>query len=214
MVNRENLYRFLGRLYLEEIDATTLERLKVMRFPADGDDAAYSAGYKLLKEYLDTCGQSALTELAADYAKVFLGAGSAQGPAAFPYESVYTSHQRIMMQDPRDQVMAIFAAKGLRKEDNVISEDHIALLLSFMAFLCNESQSVSDTHDSAGVIECLKAQKDFLEQHLLNWVPAFCADIENLADTAFYKGVGKITDGYLRLDGAILDSLIDCSFMA
>lgn len=211
MKNRENLYSFLSRLYRVEVDEPLLTQMKVMSFPVECCETELSEGYQVLREYLDKCGSDPLNDLAADYARIFLGAGVAEGSAAFPYESVYTSKERIIMQDARDQVMAIYAAKGLKKNDKSpeFYEDHICLELEFMAFLCRETQSVLDTQNESEVLSCLKDQMDFLSKHLLNWARRFSADIEKYADTKFYKGIGKITNGYLNLDRTILESLMD-----
>lgn len=211
MRNRENLYRFLGRLYRVEVDGPLLEQMRVMCFPVECLETKLSEGYGVLREYLDNCGSDPLTDLAVDYTKVFLGAGIAEGCAAYPYESVYTSKKRVIMQDAWDKVRAIYAAKGLIKhsERPELFEDHISLELEFMAFLCHEIQSILVTKDESGVLSCLKEQMDFLNQHLLNWVSTFCTDIEKYAQTEFYKGIGKITNGYLHLDSTIIESLMN-----
>lgn len=210
LTNRENLYRFLSRIYITEVDQSLLESLKFMDFPDTCFNAELSDGFRMLEEYLENCGNDPLDDLAVDYAKVFLGAGIAEGTAAFPYESVYTSKKRIMMQDARDEVVAIYATKGLETDDKMMDlpEDHIAVELEFMAFLCRETQFAQDVQNDSVVLSRLKEQRDFLHSHLLNWVPAFCLDVEKNANTGFYKGIGKITMGYLNLDGLILQSLI------
>ncbi len=212
MKNRENLYRFLVRLYKIEIDEPLLTQMKAMSFPVECCQTKLSEGYRILREYLDNCSSDPITDLASDYAKIFLAAGIADGSAAFPYESVYTSRKKIIMQDAYDQVKAIYAAKGLKKnydEGSEFYEDHISLELEFMAFLCHETQYILGTQDESKFLSCVKEQMDFLSKHLLNWVPRFCSDIEKYADTKFYKGIGKITDSYLDLDYTILKSLTD-----
>ncbi|WP_411680400.1 molecular chaperone [Clostridium thailandense] len=210
MANRENLYRFLGRLYREEVDQILLEKMKVMGFSMECCETKLREGYEMLKGYLEDCGGDPLTDLAVDYAKVFLGAGIAEGSTAFPYESVYTSQKRIMMQEARDKVMVIYLAKGLGKDEEKFKfEDHISLELEFMAFLCKEAQYILYTQNGLGFLSCLKEQMDFLSEHLLNWIPKFCADVERHADTEFYKALGKITNGYLNLDCNILKNLMN-----
>lgn len=209
MTNRENLYRFLSRLYRFEVDESMLTQMKAMKFPVQCSETELSEGYQMLKEYLKSCTSDSLNDLAVDYAKVFLGAGIAKDSAAFPYESVYTSKKRIIMQEAQDQVKVIYSAKGLSKEDKrpELFEDHIALELEFMAFLCQETKCMFDTENESGILSSLKEEMDFLKQHLLNWICKFCADVEKYADTEFYKGIGKITNGYLKLDYAILENL-------
>ena len=65
-------------------------------------------GYKEIEEYLENINEDSINELAADYARTFLGAGLSNGSAAFPYESVYTSKDRIVMQDAWADVSEIY----------------------------------------------------------------------------------------------------------
>lgn len=198
------MYRLLGIIYRKEINQTFLDQMKELAFPEDSGDSQLDEGYQNVKEYLENTGNDTLNELAVDYARVFLGAGISQGQAAFPYESVYTSKKKIVMQDAWEQVREIYASKGLARGNVTkdVLEDHIALELEYMAFLCEESQSGTEVQKN------LEEQKDFLDQHLLNWVSAFCADVEKYADTMFYRGVAKITIAYLKLDSTILDSML------
>ena len=45
----------------------------------------------------------------------FLGAGIAEGLVAFPFESVYTSKDRLVMQDAYEQVLRIYRSNGVEK---------------------------------------------------------------------------------------------------
>jgi anaerobic sulfite reductase subunit A len=164
----------------------------------------------MLKEYLRQPRKDLLTDLAVDYAKVFLGAGiSNNDGAAYPYESVYTSPERLIMQDARDQVVAAYRVKGLDIAQKLdFPEDHIALELEFMAYLCTETQSALVTQDRTSLLDCLKEQMNFLTQHLWNWVPEFCADVEKNSGTMFYTAISKVTHGFLRLELALLEDLI------
>ena len=57
--------------------------------------------------YLSQADGTVLTELAVDYVRAFIGSGNDGFSAAYPYESVYTSPKRLMMQDARDEVRAV-----------------------------------------------------------------------------------------------------------
>lgn len=193
-VSRVRLYALLSRLYRSEVDGGLLDELKALALPqAEGE---LGAGYALLKDYLDHCGENALEELAVDYATVFLAAGSADGSAAIPCESVYTSPKRIFMQEAWEDARRRYADKGLGKDGAVddLHEDHLALELEFMAWLIENGSP--------------EEQADFLHSHLLNWVPAFAADIEKYARADFYKAVGRITAAFLTLEGEYLSALL------
>jgi anaerobic sulfite reductase subunit A len=168
------------------------------------------AGYRMLEAYLRKPGPDPLTDLAVDYARVFLGAGvTRNGGAAYPYESVYTSPARLVMQDARDRVLAAYRAKGLDKVATFdVPEDHIGLELEFMACLCKETREAVSRGDWPAVAACLTEQRDFLESHLANWVPEFCGDVMKYATTEFFQAVARLTNGFLRLDGEIIASLM------
>jgi len=206
--NRETVYRLLARLYRTEVDDPLLLQLAEMGFPAECDEPELAEGYRMLTSWLRNPGSDPLTDLAVDYARVFLGAGVFEGVVASPYESVYTSRERLIMQEARDQVFASYRAKGLYSAEPMeFPEDHIALELEFLAHLCRETLNAGD--DRALVSALLREQKEFIERHPGKWIPAFCADIEKCASTDFYRAVGKITLGFLTMDESILNDLIE-----
>ena len=210
--NRENLYRLLARIYFEEADEAFLNRLRGMGFPSRCGDAEMEEGFRLMEEYLKnvkSASGDAVTDLAVDYARVFLGAGIAVLDAAYPYESVYTSGKRIIMQKARDEVVGLYLEKGLKKSESLdFPEDHVALELEFMAFLCAEAKRHVEAGDYPAAAACCGEQKVFLGRHLLNWVPGFCADVLKYSATEFYRAAAKITAGFLRMDNVMLESLI------
>lgn len=192
-LGRVRPYRLLSRLFCREVDEALLDELKAMPFPAA--EGELGEGYALLKDYLDNCGENAIEELAVDYATVFLAAGSADGSAAIPCESVYTSPKRLYMQQAWEDVRELYAAHGLGRDDAQpdLHEDHLSLELEFMAWLIENG--------------CVREQKDFLNGHLLNWVPAFAGDIEKYARADFYKAAGRIAAAFLALEGEYLKAL-------
>ena len=207
MKNRRDLYQFFARFFAAEIDEEFYEQLKHVEFPLDREENAlteFQEALIRLNEYFEYDAGETLEDLAADYAKTFLGAGIAQADAAFPYESVYTSPKHIMMQDAWSQVSEIYEAKGIERNDDAGDwmEDHISMEMEFMAYLCDETSEYTET------LAGLEEQKSFLNKHLLNWVPEFCLKIKDYADTEFYRMVGQLTTGFLQLDSFILDRMI------
>lgn len=202
---RGAIYQLLARFYRQEVDRELLEQLHRLQFDADETLPEIMEGNQLLKVYLDQAGENALNELAVDYAKIFLGAGPTLGDGAYPYESVYTSPDRLLMQEARDQAVAIYASEGIQPEGDFNEpEDHISIELSFMAFLCQKTLEAIRHNDEAAVNSYLKKQLNYLQDHLLSWVPMFCADILRLATTDFYKAISQITYGFLIMDMDVL----------
>ncbi len=127
---RRATYQFLSRLFRTEVDQELYDTLVSMRFPANTGNPLVDEGYRMICGYLSQASGDVLTELAVDYVRAFIGSGNDGFSAAYPYESVYTSPKRLMMQDARDEVLVLYRAAGLAKQESwKEGEDHIALEL-------------------------------------------------------------------------------------
>ncbi len=182
---RENMHRLLARLYLFEVDAEMRELLNGLELAGEG--------YELMTDYIKNAPADWEEELAVDYARVFLSAGVAQGLAAFPYESVYTSRQRLIMQEAGSSAAAVYAAAGLKPKESMFttSGDHIGLEMEYMAELAASG-------DAGG-------QREFFNAHLARWYKPFCQDVQKYAETDFYKGLAQLTACFLAKEEARLN---------
>ena len=207
--NRSSMYGFLSRIYRAEVDQELLDQMARMALPTRTDLPDISEGYQMLKSFLDHITEKTVTDLAVDYAGIFLGAGTTQN-CAYPYESVYTSPLRLVMQDARDQVLKLYRQNGLsRAKEFKEPEDHIAFELEFMSYLCQKTTKALKAKDKALVLYYLRKQKRFLEEHLVVWVPAFCTDVQRIARSDFYKAIARLTIGYLHLEQELIAELMD-----
>lgn len=84
----------------------------------------------------------------------------------------------------------------MKAQDYHEPEDHIALELRFMGRLCRDKSDIS-----------LRMQKDFLEDHLMKWVPGFCDELCEKSSSDLYRGIGKITKGFLISEEELLNEL-------
>ena len=199
---RARSYGMLARLFREEIDLATLRELQKMRFPQATGNAAADEGYHQLYDYLKRAWDDSVTELAIDYVSTFIGHGVNGYSAAYPYESVYTSERRLLMQEARAEVLATLRENELKRGNWNEAEDHIALELEFM-----QRMALRAAEDEA--VAYLRTSYDFLENHLLNWVPMLVADMRMHARTLFYQGLAQLTLGSLQEDEAVLRELLD-----
>ncbi|MCJ7567034.1 MAG: molecular chaperone TorD family protein [Anaerolineales bacterium] len=207
LTNRMSTYAFLSRLCRIEADQELLDRILALEFSSTEGIPEIDEGYRILHGYVEKAGENTLTELAVDYAKIFLGVQSQLG--IYPYESVYTSKEKLIMQEARDQVVQLYRQEGLdRAADYREPEDHIALELEFMAYLSQKTIDALQDGEGEEVVRFLEKQKLFLEEHLMNWVPAFCEDMEQIAQTDFYTATAKITKGFLALEDGLVGDLI------
>ena len=207
---RASMYRFLGGLYIMEVDENQLIRLKKMDFPQiDGDsnsDLDLKDGYSLMKKYIDSIDSSDLEDLAADYAKVFLAAGDATGRAAFPYEAVYVNKKHQVGGSTQMQMHALYLERGLEPDPNVYRtmDDNIGLMLEYMANICDEITTAVEVGDKEQVTALVDEQKQFMKKHITNWIYSFTNDVIKFSERDFYKAVAKITNGFIKKETELL----------
>ncbi len=206
---RRGTYALLSRVYRVEVDEGFLKELRAMRFPAKTGNDDIDEGYRLMASYLSRPDDATLTELAVDYVRAFIGGGFDGHAAAYPYESVYTSEKRLLMQQARDEVLAIYRANGLDKAPAwAEAEDHIALELEFEGLLAGRAADALDAGDEQGAARLLETQRGFAEAHMAAWVPAFVRDVLHFAKTDFYRGAALLLRGFVQEDAAFLGELL------
>lgn len=202
---RAQMYGLLSRLFRVEVDPLFLDQLRAMKFPAATGNDLMDAGYRALAAYLGTVDGAALTELAVDYVRAFIGHGIDGHSAAYPFESVYTSEKRLMMQGARDEVLAIYRSEGIDKRpDWRDGEDHIALELEFMRVMALRTAAAYEAGDGDGAQRLEEVQRTFMADHLLKWVPTMMRDMRVFAHTGLYLGLADLTEGFLREDAEFL----------
>lgn len=209
MVDRARTYGMLARLFRIEVDRETLRELQGMRFPTATGSAAVDDGYRMLFDYLKTAWEDSITELAIDYVRTFIGHGVNGYSAAYPFESVYTSERRLLMQEARAEVLATLRENNLKRGSWNEGEDHIALELEFMQRLSLRCADALATCDEDEAIRQLSVQHAFMKDHLMNWVPMFVMDMLKFSKTGFYKGLGTLLWGYVEFDEGIVSELLE-----
>ncbi len=206
---RAKAYGLLARLYAKEVDDDLLEQLRTASFPVHSGSAAADEGNRLMATYLSGVWSGTLQELAVDYVHAFIGSGMDAFSAAYPYESVYTSPKRLMMQEARDEVLAIYRSQALDKAAGwKESEDHIAMECEFMAAMAARTAEACRAGDEDRAVSLLKVQRNFLEDHLYAWSGMMTSDMRKFARTDFYKGLAAYTDGFLESDFELLGNVL------
>ena len=210
MTRRARTYGLLARIFRVEVDGKFLEELRHLKFPTSTGNEHVDYGYRTMYNYLRGTWEDTLLDLARDYARTFIGHGNNGRSAAYPFESVHTSEKRLLMQDARDEVLAIYRANLLKKgEEWNDCEDHIALELEFMQVMSERTAKALKEGKEDEAVEMLKTQRAFVGQHLANWVPMFVSDIKYFSQTDLYIGAGELLLGFVQTEVEALDDLLD-----
>ena len=104
------------------------------------------------------------------------------------------------------QMHALYKARGREPDPGMYRtmDDNIGLMLEFQGILCDELTSALEKEDAAKTAALLEEQRNFVKKHLTNWVYSFTADVQKYAERDFYKGVAKITSGFLKKETELL----------
>jgi TorA maturation chaperone TorD len=192
-------------MYREEVSTDILQGLQADLAPINGipdESDTADTGQQLLERFVQSLVGVDLKvvkgRLATEYASLFLNVGK---KPVFPFESVYTSSDHLVMQRARDEVVNLYRQEGLARAESFREpEDHIAIEFEFMAYLCQKSVEALQADKHAQALFYLTKQREFLIKHLLVWVPSFCDDVEQAAKSDLYRGVARLTKDLLFLE--------------
>lgn len=213
--NREYLYRYLWRIFASEPDEAMMA-LIASDETRDEVQLVFGAGTDgyALQEELAARARSAeadaeeLDVLRSVYTRLFVGV---KAPPAMPWESSYAGTEGLLFQESTLAVRqayrdAGFVATAYRREP----DDFIATELDFMAELIAECRQMLE-EDSAGFRASLKAQENFLLQHLCAWVPCYAEKLsseEGEGSNGFFVLAAQLAAEFCRADRTIVGELL------
>lgn len=190
MVTPSEVLELLSSIYLCKPSRESIENWQTA---LAADSSIFLDDLKRVINGLDRASEEQLEELLWEYTRLFIGPYRLPSP---PWESVYTSPKRLLMQEAAEQVLAIYREAGLAVNTPDVLPDHIGVELNFLAVLLQETHSETDQKDLY-----VDMTGKFLAEHLLRWVPEFTRDMENAAETPFYKAVAKTTRSIIEFIG-------------
>jgi TorA maturation chaperone TorD len=179
----------LAVLQDRELSPMVLAELKALGFPRNltllpTDEAGWMA-YRMMQEVvalLPTQADAALLDdLAADFAAIYLTGAF----GASPYESYWLSDDHLICQDAMFEMRTLYSKAGLKVPDwRMRPDDHLVFQLQFLAHLLAKAGRDDDWRSLA----------NFLDYHLLRWLPDFAGRVVNRCDTPFYAALALLTD--------------------
>jgi len=152
-----------------------------------------------IKDFEENVGKSnLLIELAAEYASLFLNAGPSP---VYLVESVYLGKHHLLYEEPYFEVLDAYKSLGFEKSPTFKEpEDHLAVELEFMAKLIDLTIQSLEENNLEYAKGYLKLQKEFLDEHLIKWVPQLCQKLEEASSNRFYKGLAKLLQGFIKTE--------------
>ncbi len=190
---RSNVYRLLKNLFLKPPSEEFLNSLRKLNGIDDSKDDLIE-GLKLVKK--GACCKP--EKLLLEHTRLFIGPYKLPAP---PYESVYRTDERLVMQQPTIEVRKAYRNAGLEiKGIHTNPDDNISAELEFMEYLCDKTASSLKSKNTQEATKYIELQRKFLEEHLNKWVPAFSEDIIKNTKEDFYRGAASLLRGFISLE--------------
>lgn len=183
----------LALLQDRELTPSILADLRQVGFPVNlglvPDGEACLAAFELMRMAVLSSPPAndagALDELAADFAGIYLTGAF----GASPCESYWLSDDHLVCQDAMFDLRAIYAGHGLAAPDwRRRPDDHLVFQLQFLARRLEAASSDDDW----------RALAEFMDFHLLRWLPDFSRRVAERCATMFYAALVLLTDAWLE----------------
>jgi TorA maturation chaperone TorD len=207
LYSREFGYDLFRRLFIEEPTQELLLFLQgqdiVTLFDELQDNADFLSAAKTLNDYLashcfDGDG-SDFDDLHWDFTRLFIGPEQLPAP---PWESVYLSKDKLLFQQCTNEVKRIYHQNGFfLPENETEAADHIGFELDFLYHQSALTVALFEQPNADRELAAAMAlQIDFLQRHPLAFCPSFSANVQQYAETEFYRSFAAILPLFLSTD--------------
>ncbi len=125
-------------------------------------------------------------------------------------ESVYLSPEKLLKQEPWEEVLKFYRTHRFGMPSSFKeTEDHVSMETLFMYFLAEHTARALENNEEENAETLITAQKDFLNSHILRWVPVFCDLVlaKKGDHVVFIDTVTLLLKGFLAYDKEFLQEL-------
>lgn len=208
--SRASFYEMLSYLYFKPLTQIHIDMMADVDFSAYADiSEGFADGLNDMTRYLAKKNTGTRQELAVDFTSAFAGTKAYEGKTAVPYKSVFTSEEGLLYQTGHQEVFRMYKNSAVKKRRGLdYPDDHLSFMCEFEAFLSRRVSRTLDAGEYGKALKDLEVSRVFLDTHILSWFDDFVAIANLILKTRFYRGVLKITKGYLELDGQTMLDLI------
>ena len=189
--SRAGLYRLFSCLLSKEIDQLLLDDLRKPEFSA----AIAELGISL--DELTGDNDFIVEQLAVEFARLFLGPGK----HISPHESVHTGQDGVLNDATTASVSHFVEVAGyVFKADSRQYPDHICSEFEFMEALISKQIEAMNEGELEEAETSKMLQHEFLQRHLILWIPHFCDEIQRSAKLPLYQALGRAVSAFIKME--------------
>ena len=196
-------HRLLGSEPTKELlDAVASEESleAVALFEGESDAAAK------LKAVLLSCRELDVSAAKDEYTRLFLGPDKLIAP---PWESCYTAKERALFQE------STLAVRSWYQQYSYVPagypshpDDHISLMMHFLALTTERAAACFGEGLLCGCRSLLEGQKLFEKNHILNWMDAYCTDMDQSSTKLLYPQLVRAMAAFVQYDQQVIGELL------
>jgi TorA maturation chaperone TorD len=212
---RAEVYQFLGTLLTENLSPESLGNILNVKtasyvnalFP---DPEVQRDFEKLIDNFSE--GRLTATDIMLDFEALL----RVPGPAYIcPYESSYRGRKQIqglaqwglLNGSSTREVQRLYQNEHLSVRSELADfPDHIGAEMTFMACLCRKMAQALNTGNETIAEKLREKQKQFLQNHLLQWSKDFAKEMRSKASTLFYRCLADLLSNFLEMEERFLRS--------
>lgn len=192
---RGKIYRVQAAVFLDLPDA------ELLFFLAENYKFLFPGGFQDEKEVLQC--------LRVDFTNLFHLSGH-------PYEAALVDESGHLNSRATDRVTEFYRTCGFNpgfgsggsRHSGVLAMDHISVELEFLAHLAVAEEDAWRFEDKSRAREHLAHAAQFMDEHLLRWMPLFTASVEEDAETDLYREIARWTREFALEDRKHIESII------
>ena len=206
---RANIYALLSEIYRKEITHEFLQKLRDKKLNAALKDLGI-----VFSDLFENDEKQLIEDLAVEYCRLFIG----PGPHIPPFESAHHGTfskdgglSGLLWGNETIKVKKFYEKLNLKVlEDAEINiPDHIAVELEVMQHLCGkELECRNDGDPSSELKKYLGLEREFISEHLIQWIPGFCDAVIKSSSIKFYKSIAELTKKFVIADKELIDDMI------
>ncbi|WP_080797583.1 TorD/DmsD family molecular chaperone [Arabiibacter massiliensis] len=202
--DRAEFYLTLAGFYYKPLTQDQIDHMAAQdysQYAAHADESLLDEGFDDIRRALRKRHTGTRCILATEWTSTFGGAEAYKGRYCVPNASLFLDKSGLTYGRPRNEVSRIFAGQRLRLHDDAgMPESHLCFELEFLSVLSGEIAAHLRAGELEAALEKIDVSQEFIQGHILTWFPQLSELALLMLKTRFYKGVLKITQGYLELD--------------
>jgi TorA maturation chaperone TorD len=200
---------FFSRLFLDGPDPGFLRRLREERlledWPLPIDTPEARQGLSLMAAFIAGLDPVRQASAACDFSELFV---CSEHPVAL-WESVWTSRERLLFEQPAVEVRRTYAASGLEIAGaGRVPDDHLGLELAFLGCLLGRAAQAAKQGDEPESRRLAEEVRTFLGLHPGRWAGDCLREIERRAATDYFRGASRLCRATLDSLAGLLEAVV------